>query len=66
MCPEGAATYAAYKTALAEGRVSPGESAVLFNSATGVKYDLPAVTKHLDCHQPIDYEKLESTAREAI
>ena len=66
MCPEGAATYAAYKTALADGRVSPGESAVLFNSATGVKYDLPAVTKHLDCRKPIDYEALKSIAREAV
>ena len=30
-CPEGAATYAAYKQSLADGRVSPTESAVLFN-----------------------------------
>jgi threonine synthase len=31
MCPEGAATYAAYKESLAGGRVSRNESAVLFN-----------------------------------
>jgi threonine synthase len=65
MCPEGAATYAAYKTALACGRVSADESAVLFNCAIGVKYPLPAVTRHLDCHSPIDYEQLASAAREA-
>jgi threonine synthase len=58
MCPEGAATYAAYKNALATGRVSSHESAVLFNCATGLKYELPAVTSHIDCSQPIDYEEL--------
>src|SRR6187401_2312876 len=58
MCPEGAATYAAYKTALADGRVSANESAVLFNCAIGVKYPLPVVARHLDCHKPIDYERL--------
>ncbi|HJU17425.1 MAG TPA: threonine synthase [Stellaceae bacterium] len=41
LCPEGAATYAAYKTALADGRVRPGERAVLFNCATGLKYPMP-------------------------
>jgi threonine synthase len=65
MCPEGAATYAAYKTALADGRVSAGESAVLFNCAIGVKYPLPVVTKHLDCHSPIDYKQLASAAHES-
>jgi threonine synthase len=65
MCPEGAATYAAYKSALADGRVSASESAVLFNCAIGVKYPLPAVTKHLDCHSPIDYKQLASAAHES-
>jgi threonine synthase len=64
MCPEGAATYAAYKTALVDGRVSADESAVLFNCAIGVKYPLPAVTRHLDCRSPIDYEALAATAHE--
>src|SRR5213596_3190111 len=31
MCPEGAATYAAYKQALADGQVRPDERVVLFN-----------------------------------
>ena len=35
MCPEGGATYAAYKAALADGRVTKTERAVLFNCATG-------------------------------
>jgi threonine synthase len=58
MCPEGAATYAAYKNALADGRVSADESAVLFNCAIGLKYELPPVTNYLDCTKPIDYERL--------
>jgi threonine synthase len=57
-CPEGAATYAAYKNALASGRVSPEESAVLFNCAIGVKYDLPAVDERLDRTTVINYEQL--------
>jgi threonine synthase len=43
LCPEGAATYAAYKQALMDGRVGAVETAVLFNCASGLKYDLPAV-----------------------
>lgn len=55
LCPEGAATYAAYKQALADGRVGRDERAVLFNCATGLKYPLPPVHRALDRHQPIDY-----------
>jgi threonine synthase len=40
MCPEGAATYAAYQHALAAGRIKPTEQVVLFNCATGLKYPL--------------------------
>ena len=65
MCPEGAATYAAYKAALASGRVSAEESVVLFNCAIGVKYELPAVEDHLDCRTAIDYERLTSEAKKA-
>lgn len=43
LCPEGAATFAAYKKELASGRVSACESVVLFNCASGLKYDLPPV-----------------------
>ena len=55
LCPEGAATFAAYTQALSDGRVRPGESAVLYNCATGLKYPLPQVDRALDRHQPIDY-----------
>lgn len=55
MCPEGAATYAAYKQELASGRISPDESAVLFNCASGLKYELPPADQSIDINQPIDY-----------
>ena len=57
-CPEGAATYAAYKQALVDGRVSPRESAVLFNCATGLKYPLPSVTRRIDRHAVTDFSRL--------
>ncbi len=58
MCPEGAATYAAYKQSLADGRVGKSEQAVLFNCATGLKYPLPPIHRSLDRHKPIDYASL--------
>src|SRR5229473_2808209 len=60
LCPEGAATYAAYKQSLADGRVTKSDQVMLFNCATGLKYPLPPVTRTLDRHQPIDYAKLSS------
>jgi len=60
-CPEGAATFAAYKQALKSGLVSPDEFAVLFNCAAGLKYDLPPVERNLDCNVAIDYEKLKAS-----
>ena len=44
LCPEGAATYAAYRQELRSGRIREDERAVLFNCASGLKYDLPPVT----------------------
>jgi threonine synthase len=58
MCPEGAATYAAYKTSLAAGRVGKNEQALLFNCASGLKYPLPPVSRALDRHKPIDFAAL--------
>jgi len=58
MCPEGAATYAAYKQSLADGRISKSEQAVLFNCATGLKYPLPPIRRTLDRHKPIDFASL--------
>jgi threonine synthase len=58
MCPEGAATYAAYKQSLADGRIGRNERAVLFNCATGLKYPLPPVHRTLDRTKPIDFAQL--------
>jgi threonine synthase len=58
MCPEGAATYAAYKQGLVDGRIGRDERAVLFNCATGLKYPLPPVHRTLDRHKPIDFAAL--------
>jgi threonine synthase len=58
LCPEGGATYAAYKMALADGMVGRDERAVLFNCATGLKYPLPPVSRRLDRHGEIDYASL--------
>jgi threonine synthase len=57
LCPEGAATWAAYRAALADGRVKKSDRAVLFNCATGLKYPLPPATQSLDRHQPIDWAR---------
>ena len=58
LCPEGAATYAAYKAALADGRIRRDERALLFNCATGLKYPLPPVHRRLDRTKPIDFAAL--------
>jgi threonine synthase len=58
MCPEGAATYAALKQSLADGRIRRDERAVLFNCATGLKYPLPPVHRTLDRTKPIDFAAL--------
>lgn len=58
LCPEGAATYAAYKQAFADGRVKKTDRVVLFNCASGLKYPLPKIEKKLDRHKPIDYAAL--------
>lgn len=52
LCPEGAATYAAYLQARADGRVAADECAVLFNCATGLKYPMPENAKILDLSIP--------------
>jgi threonine synthase len=63
LCPEGAATYAAYKQALADGRVGRTERAVLFNCATGLKYPMPEAGIQLKRNEPIDWRALVGVAR---
>jgi threonine synthase len=58
MCPEGAATYAAWKAAVADGRIERNSRSILFNCATGLKYPLPQAGHALDRHASIDYASL--------
>ncbi|UVO49849.1 threonine synthase [Sphingomonas sp. SUN019] len=58
LCPEGGATLAAYKQALADGVVDEDERVVLFNCATGLKYPMPAADRTLDRHKEIDFGAL--------
>ena len=58
LCPEGAATYAAYKQARSDGRIAAGEHTVLYNCATGLKYPMPEITRRLDKDGPIDFASL--------
>jgi len=59
LCPEGAATAAAYERAIETGDVKADERAILFNCATGLKYPMPPVNNPLDKNQPIDYSQFQ-------
>ncbi len=58
LCPETAATYAAYKSALADGRVGPGERVVLFNCASGLKYPMPEAGVTLKLGAAVDWRRV--------
>jgi threonine synthase len=58
LCPEGGATLAAYRHALAEGWIDRNDDAVLFNCATGLKYPMPDASRTLDKDGPIDFAAL--------
>ncbi len=58
LCPEGGATLAAWRAAVADGRVSPDETALLFNCATGLKYPMEDRSLTLDRHGTIDFSAL--------
>jgi threonine synthase len=52
LCPEGAATYAAYLAAARRGLIAPTDRVVLFNCASGLKYPMPPVTTRMDLARP--------------
>ncbi|NJC33937.1 threonine synthase [Sphingomonas jejuensis] len=58
LCPEGGATLAAWRRALADGHVRPDEQVVLFNCASGLKYPLPDRSGSLKREGPIDWDAL--------
>ena len=55
LCPEGAATLAAFEKSLSEGLISNNDRVVLFNCASGLKYSLPEVKNTLNKDQSVDY-----------
>jgi len=57
-CPEGAATYAAYRKSLRESRIKATDRAILFNCANGLKYPLPPAENRLDLNDKIDFTSL--------
>jgi len=59
LCPEGAATLAAAKAAIADGRLEPDADIVLFNCGSGLKYDMPDASARLDKDPPIDYAVIQ-------
>jgi threonine synthase len=61
LCPEGAATCAAYEQALADGRVRPDERVVLFNCASGLKYPMPEAGRRLKLGNAIDWPGLTTS-----
>src|SRR5207247_5163989 len=58
LCPEGAATYAAYKEAVADGRIRSNDRVVLFNCASGLKYPMPEAGIPLKLGEAVDWRKL--------
>jgi threonine synthase len=54
LCPEGGATLAAYRQALATGMVTASDKVLLFNSSTGLKYPMPEAGDRLDLGAEID------------
>jgi len=59
LCPEGAATFAAWEMALKSGQVNKDDKVILFNCATGLKYPMPETNQFLNKNQPIDYEQFK-------
>jgi threonine synthase len=62
LCPEGAATYAAFRAAIADGRIGHGERVVLFNCASGLKYPMPEAGVSIKRGDPIDWQRLVAGA----
>src|SRR5579864_5470029 len=58
LCPEGAATFAAYRQALSDGRVAPTDRVVLFNCASGLKYPMPEAGTRLKLGNAVDWQRV--------
>ena len=59
LCTEGAATVAAYRNCIDSGMVDADEKAVMFNTATGLKYPMPPVSSRVD-KENVDFSTFQS------
>jgi threonine synthase len=58
LSPEGAVCVAAYHNALQSGKVRRDERAVIFNTAIGLRADMPAKQVKLDAARPFEHAAL--------
>ena len=58
LCPEGAATHAAWRDAVEQKLIDAEASTVLFNCATGLKYPMPAADRTFDLRSEADWAAL--------
>ncbi len=58
LCPEGAACLVALEMERQSGRVRPDERVVVFNTASGLKFPMPAMSSSLTKGQGVDYRSL--------
>lgn len=58
LCPEGAATHAAWRKSLSQGLIGARDRVVLFNCASGLKYPLPAAEERLDLNEAVDFSRM--------
>ncbi|MFQ5348340.1 MAG: threonine synthase [Rhodothalassiaceae bacterium] len=61
LCPEGAATLAAYFQALEDGRIGREDRVVLFNCGAGLKYPMPDRSRSLGQAESIDWDALAAS-----
>ena len=60
VCPEGAATFAAWEQGLERGLIGRDDRVVLFNCGNGLKYPMPPADRVLDT--PVDWDRMEADA----
>jgi hypothetical protein len=61
LCPEGAATVAAWEVGLERGDISRDDRVVLFNCGNGLKYPMPPADRVLAT--PVDWERMAGRGR---
>ncbi len=62
LCPEGAATLAAARNAVRDGRLAADARTILFNCGSGLKYPMPDMGELLPENTPIDYSAMARRA----